>query len=318
MSKRPAPILVVAGPTGVGKSEVTVIVAEAERGEIISADSRQVYRGLVIGTAAPDTGLLRRIPHHLVNIRDPREPWSAGAFANEAAMLITEIRSRGIRPIVVGGSGLYLRALTEGLFEEPPVDAEQRSIVRQRLQARQQQEGLTALYEELCDRDPAWAAGVPATDSQRIIRGLEAYELHGTPLSELQERGRSDPPIEADWCVVLLERERKNLYQRLDDRVEWMLDSGWLGEARSLFSAGVPANAPGLTGLGYDCLYQHLQGTISLDEAVTTIQRQHRNYAKRQITWFRSMRKAHRLRVTPEESVEETAKRILETWSASG
>jgi tRNA dimethylallyltransferase len=317
MGKRSKPILVVAGPTGVGKSRVAVIVAEAHRGEIISADSRQVYRGLVIGTAAPDADLLSRIPHHLVNIRPPVEPWSAGTFAVEAAGLIEDIRSRGTQPIVVGGSGLYLRALTEGLFEEPPVDAEQRDMIRQRLRARQQKEGLAVLYQELRDRDPAWATGIPATDSQRILRGLEAYELHGTPLSELQERGRSDPPIEADWCVVLLERDRRDLYRRLDRRVERMLDAGWLGEARSLLSARVPASAPGLTGLGYDLLFQHLQGTISFDDAVTMIQKQHRNYAKRQITWFRSMGEAHRLHLAPEEGADETAKRILETWAAA-
>ena len=294
-----------------------MVVAEAERGEIISADSRQIYRGLVIGTAAPDADLLSRIPHHLVNIRDPREPWSAGAFAVEAAGLIGEIRSRGAEPIVVGGSGLYLRALTEGLFEEPPVDAEQREMVRERLRARQQREGLAPLYEELRERDPAWAAAIPATDSQRILRGLEVFELHGTPLSELQERERSDPPLEADWCLILLQRDRRDLYRRLDGRVERMLDAGWLGEAGSLLSAGVPASVPGLTGLGYDLLFQHLQGRIPLDEAVAAVQQQHRNYAKRQITWFRSMKQAHRLQVAPEESAQETAERIIEIWTAA-
>lgn len=313
MIKSSPPILIIAGPTGVGKSEAAVIVAEELAGEIISADSRQVYRGVVIGTAAPGSELQKRIPHHLVNVRDPRETWSAGDFAEEAARCITGILKRKKQPIVVGGSGFYIRALTEGLFEASPVDKSAKRRVRDRLRRRLQKEGSHALYEDLLTKDPEWARSIAETDSQRVLRGLEIYELHGVPLSELQRAGETGPPVEATWCTVLLEREREDLYRRINARVEKLLDSGWLGEARSLKSAGIPMEAPGLSGLGYDLLFQHLQGSLSYDDTVNRISQEHRNYAKRQMTWFRSLT-AERIFLNREDGPEEAAARILQVW----
>lgn len=305
-------IPVIAGPTGVGKSRAAVAVAETRGSEIISADSRQVYRGLEIGTAAPGPELRRRVRHHLVGVLEPAEPWSSGAFAVQAATLIGEIRARGAEPMVVGGSGLYIRALSEGLFEEPEVAPELRAEVRSQLRSRLEAEGPEALYEELGRRDPAWAAAIKPTDSQRIVRGLEALHLYGVPLSELLQRGRPGPPVEAKWCVVLLERERRDLYERIERRVDRMIASGWVEEARALRSAGVPSDAPGLSGLGYNHLYRHLDGEIGLEAAVAAIRRDHRRYAKRQLTWFRSLKGAHRVHLAPSDGAEEAAGRILE------
>ncbi len=304
-------IPVITGPTGVGKSRAAVLVAERRGAEIISADSRQIYRGLEIGTAAPDEELRRRIPHHMVGLLDPSEPWSSGTFARQAIGLIEEIGGRGAAPIVTGGSGFYIRALTEGLFQEPEIEPKLRETTRETLRGRLEDEGQAALYAELELRDPAWAASIEPTDTQRLVRGLESLELYGVPLSELQ-KGEPRPPLEVDWRIILLERDRQDLYSRINQRVERMLEAGWVAEARKLLEAGVPAKAPGLTGLGYDRLYDHLGGLLELEDAVSAIQQEHRNYAKRQLTWFRSLEGATLVHLDPEEGPDETAQRITQ------
>lgn len=315
MGKTLPRIPIIAGATGTGKSEAAVIVAEGLEGEIVSADSRQVYRGVVIGTAAPGPDLQERIPHHLINVRDPREKWSAGEFADEAARCIGSIFERGNLPLVVGGSGFYIRALTEGLFEEPPVNDAERRRVDNHLRRRIEREGSRVLHSELAGVDPEWAASIPETDSQRIVRGLAVYELHGISLTELQKTGKKEPPFKAEWSVILLERDREDLYRRLNGRVVRLLDTGWLREARSLKSAGISGDAPGLSGLGYNLLFEHLEGRVSYDEAVERIQQEHRNYAKRQITWFKSL-DAQRVRLEPADGPEAAAARILAVWNA--
>ena len=310
-------IPVVAGPTGVGKTEACVTVAERIGAEIISADSRQVYRGLAVGTAAPSPLQSSRVPHHLIGVLDPQETWSAGAFARQAAGIIGEVRARGKRVMVVGGSGFYLRAFTEGLFEEPDTDAETRRRVRHRLQRRLDEEGLETLFRELLERDPGWAAALEPTDTQRVLRGLEAFELHGKPLSELQRTADKDPPLAADWRVVVLMRERSDLYRRLDARVSRMLEAGWLREAEELRVRGVPADAPGLSGLGYAELYDNLDGARPLDEAAERIRREHRRYANRQMTWFRSLTDARFVHLKEEDGPRETATMILNTLGES-
>ncbi len=306
-------VLIIAGPTGVGKTEAAVIVAEELAGEVISADSRQVYRGLEIGTAAPGSDLTERVPHHLVSVRDPRLSWSAGEFASEAVACLKEIVERSRLPIVVGGSGFYIRALTDGLFEEPPVDPEERERVRAGLLDRLAREGVEALWTELAIIDPRWAERIPATDTQRVIRGLEVFELHGVPLSQLQQSRGSMPLFEADWRQVLIERDRSDLYRMLNERVVSLLDSGWLEEAATLRSEGIPVDAPGLTGLGYDLLYRHLDGELSREEAVERIRQEHRNYAKRQLTWFRTL-DARRIVLGSGDGPEQTAAKILACW----
>ncbi len=310
----PPAVLLITGPTGVGKSEAAVLVAERLDGEIVSADSRQVYRGLAIGTAAPPPALLARIPHHLVGVLEVEEPWSAGAFAFRAGALIEAIRGRGRQPMVVGGSGLYLKALTEGLFLEPASDPRRRRRVRAGLQQRLREEGIAALRAELAARDPDWAGSVPATDTQRILRGLEVLEVHGIPLSSLQAGGTSPAPIEARWCRIVLERERGDLYRRIEERVDGLLEAGWLEEARVLRQAGVSPGVPGLTGLGYARLFDVLAGEITLDEARREIRREHRNFAKRQLTWFRPLPDVVRLKLRAGDGPTETAAAVLRAW----
>jgi tRNA dimethylallyltransferase len=312
----PPAVLLVTGPTGVGKSEAAVLVAERLGGEIVSADSRQVYRGLAIGTAAPAPALLARIPHHLVGVLEVEETWSAGAFAARAGELIEAIRGRGRQPMVVGGSGLYLKALTEGLFVEPASDPRRRRRVRVELQRRLREEGIVPLRAELAARDPDWAGSVSATDTQRILRGLEVLALHGVPLSSLQAGGAVPVPVSARWCRLVLERERGDLYRRIEDRVDALLEAGWLEEARVLLEAGVPADAPGLTGLGYTRLFGVLAGDITLDEARRAIRQEHRNFAKRQLTWFRPLRDVVRLKLQPGDGPVETAAAVLRAWES--
>ena len=313
MGKNLPDILIIAGPTGVGKSSAAVKAAEELNGEIISADSRQIYRGLIIGTAAPSPELQHKIPHHLLNVLDPREVWSAGAFADEAAVIIEDILVRKLLPIVVGGSGFYIKALTGGLFREPETDPAERQKIRADLQKRLEKEGIQALHSDLAICDPEWAQQVSDTDTQRILRGMEVFALYGKPLTLLQTENQAPPQVHANWCTLLLERERKDLYARLNRRVDKMLDEGWLGEAKSLMMARVPADAPGLTGLGYDLLFEHLSGRVSLDEAVDGICREHRNYAKRQLSWFRNIA-AHRIHLDRDDGSHETASRIVDAW----
>jgi tRNA dimethylallyltransferase len=310
----PPAVLLITGPTGVGKSEAAVRVAERLDGEIISADSRQVYRGLAIGTAAPSPALLARIPHHLVGVLAVEEPWSAGAFALRAGALIETIREQGRQPMVVGGSGLYLKALTEGLFLEPVSDPRRRRQVRTALQRRLREEGIAALRAELVARDPDWAASVPATDTQRILRGLEVLAVHGVSLSSLLAGGTAPAPVDARWCRIVLERERSDLYRRIEERVDGLLEAGWLEEARALRQAGVDPAAPGLTGLGYVRLFEVLAGESTLEEARRTIRREHRNFAKRQLTWFRPLRDVVRLKLRAEDGPTETAAAVLRAW----
>jgi len=310
-------IFIIAGPTGVGKTGAAVLVAEELGAEIISADSRQIYRGLEIGTAAPAAPLLARIPHHLVAGRDPRESWSAGEFAREAADLAAEIVSRARHPLLVGGSGFYLQALTNGIFAEPDVDPEQRAAVRKRLRDRCAREGPEVLHAELGRVDPAWAAAIAPTDSQRIVRGLEVWETHGRPLSDLQSHQADGPPLEAEFRSVLLVRDRADLYARIDRRVQEQLDRGWLDEARHLRQEGIPPDAPGLSGLGYDILFAHLDSELTLEEARERIRQEHRHYAKRQLTWFRRF-EAIRIPLTPEDGPSETAGKILTAWTPPG
>jgi len=309
------PIAIVTGPTGVGKTEACLVVAESIGAEIVSADSRQVYRGMEIGTAAPTTAQRDRVPHHLIGILDPREPWSAGTFGGQAADAIADIRDRGLRPLVVGGSGFYLRALTEGLFDEPDVDPETRQKGRHALQTQMEAVGLESLWRELQEVDPRWASDIEPTDTQRIMRGLEAYRLHGRPLSELQQEGNARAPIEADWRIILLTREREDLYRRIDERVGRMMGAGWLDEAQRLREAGIPADAPGLTGLGYAQLYAHLEGDLSIEEAIAGIRAEHRHYAKRQLTWFRSLPGVRRVHLGKDDGARDTSSMILDALS---
>ncbi|HEU4726221.1 MAG TPA: tRNA (adenosine(37)-N6)-dimethylallyltransferase MiaA [Candidatus Eisenbacteria bacterium] len=276
---RPLPIVLL-GPTAAGKSEIALHLAPLVGGEIVGADSRQIYRGLEIGTAAPSAEDRARVPHHLAAFLPPDEIYSAGRYAREARELLESFDARGVRPIVVGGSGLYIRALVGGLFTGPERD----QGIRLELQARLERDGLDALREELKRVDPdSWARILPG-DSVRVIRAIEVHRLTGAPISRLwREAARAPLPVRRYG----IRWERPALSVRIADRIQDQLRRGFLEETRALLAQGLRPDAPGLHTLGYRELVTHLTGRTSLEEAVNTIALRTRQLAKRQETWFR-------------------------------
>jgi tRNA dimethylallyltransferase len=276
------PILAIVGPTATGKSELGMALAEELGGEIVSADSLQVYRGFDIGTAKPGPADRQRVPHHLIDALEPHEVYSAGEFARRAQDAIAGIQARGRLPVVVGGSGLYLRALFEGISPLPPGDPGIRDELRARLTA----EGLPALREELVRLDPKTAARLMAGDTQRVLRALEVARVTGRPLSAwLEEQPFGIQRIAA--VRVGLTLPRGILYDRIAGRVAWMLEAGWIGEVAGLLQRGLSPRLPAFQAIGYRQLVRHLEGDGSLEQAVAGIVRETRRFAKRQETWFR-------------------------------
>ena len=272
------PFLVLTGPTAVGKTTLSLDIAERLGAEIISVDSRQIYRELTIGTAKPGAEELARVPHHFIDELDLGSPFSAGAFARQAYARIRDILSRGRVPLMVGGSTLYLHALQFGLADIPPVPSD----VRARLEERILKEGAEVLFAELQQRDPVTVATLDPTKTQRLIRALEVLYATGRPLSAYLAE-QQPPPFR--FKVVVLTRDRAALYDRIDQRVDAMLDRGLLDEVRGLLHRDPSLNA--LQTIGYQEPLAYLRGEIAYDEMVRLIKRNTRRYAKRQWTWFR-------------------------------
>ncbi len=280
-------VVVLAGPTAVGKTAAALELAEAVGAEIVNADSMQVYRELDIGTAKPTPAERARVRHHLVDVAAPDAPYDAARYAQEARAVIADLHRRRVRPLVVGGTGLYIKALLGGLFRQGGSVQE----VRRRLAQELADRGLTGLRERLASLDPATARRLAPGDTYRILRALEVVEATGRPLSALHAAHRfQDRPYEAMILGLVLPREE--LYRRIDDRVEAMLAAGWLEEVRGLLKRYPPEIKP-LKALGYRHLVAVLQGRLSLSEAVGQIQRETRRYAKRQLTWFRADPEMH-------------------------
>ena len=280
-------VLVLAGPTGAGKTEWAVRVAESAPVEIVSVDSALVYRGLDIGTAKPAPELRQRIPHHLIDIRDPAESYSAGEFVHDATAIIRDIHARGKVPLLVGGTMLYFRALLHGLAPLPQASAE----LRRTLDERAAVEGWPALHAELARVDPAAAARIHPNDPQRIQRALEVYYATGRPISELQAATRS--PLAGarlrKWALV--PADRSSLHRRLERRFHNMLELGFLEEVVRLRERGdLTAHHPAIRAVGYRQLWAHLAGECTLAEAVRDGIAATRQLAKRQLTWLRADR----------------------------
>jgi len=275
------PFLTIVGPTAVGKTEISLEVADRLNAEIISSDSRQVYRELTIGTAKPSPEAQSRVPHHFIGERNLQEPFSAGTYAEEAHDRIRDVLDRGHVPIVVGGATLYIHALQYGLADVPDVDDEVRAWLEERLE----QEGPEPLYEELKEVDPTQAEKADPTKTQRVIRALEVYHGTGMPLTHYHEN-QPDPPF--TFTTVVLNRDREVLYDRINRRVDHMLERGLLDEVREVMEIeGVQLDEPPLSTIGYREPIRHLRGEIEYDEMVRLIKRNTRRYAKRQLTWFR-------------------------------
>ncbi len=277
--QRKVPILV--GPTGVGKTEIALELADLLGAEIVSADSRQIYRYLDIGTAKPPPQALQRIPHHFIDILNPGEDYNAGFFARDARRVIAEIFARGRLPLVVGGSGLYVRALVDGFYDSEVRDP----AVKRALHERARREGAPQLHRELASVDPETAARLHPNDTQRIVRALEVYTLTGKPFSELLHSG--NVPAEFQPIFVGLTRHRKELYDRIEARVDKMLEQGLVQEVRRLQEKGYGPHLNALQTVGYQEVFRYLAGDLTEAEMVAEIKKNTRRYAKRQLTWFR-------------------------------
>lgn len=277
-------VLVLVGATASGKTATVLELARWVPLEVISADSRQIYRYLDIGTAKPSRQERQRVPHHCVDICNPDQTYSAGEFAALARQLIPEIWSRGALPCVVGGSGFYIHALCYGLFEQPPLPMLQ--VLRQELAQRLQREGREALYAELQRVDPVLAARYSDRNPRRILRALEFYYATGMPLSQAHELYRLPaPPFCFLWVGIQWERGR--LYERINQRAAWMWRNGIVEETACVLARGYAPDAPGLATHGYKECVAYLQGKLSAAEALRQMQQRTRQYAKRQLTWFR-------------------------------
>ncbi len=276
-------IVIIAGPTASGKSSLGVELALSLGGEIINADSMQVYRGMDVGTAKPTLEEQKGIPHHLLDVVDPDEDFSAATFRSMALALVREICSRGKICLVVGGTGLYIKALLGGLFRSPPADPR----LRETLRLECDNHGSTRLYERLKLLDPESASRVHPNDKVRIIRSLEIIHLTNRRPSELsREHGFRDRALGA--LKLCLKINREELYHRINRRSAAMLRAGLVGETESLLSKGYSPELKPMKSIGYRHIVKYLEGTWSLAEATRNLQRDTRRYAKRQLTWFRA------------------------------
>jgi tRNA dimethylallyltransferase len=308
----PGPVVLI-GPTAVGKSRVALALAERFGGEIVNADALQAYRGLDVGTAKPSLEEQARVPHHLIDILDPDERYSAGEFARRARLAIADIESRGRVALVVGGSGLYVRALCEGISPVPPGD----EAVRARLRERLQQEGLAVLRQELSAVDPASAARLEPGDTQRILRALEVHRVSGLPLTHWIERQPFGVhPLSA--LRIGLTLPRTILYDRIQCRVHAMLDRGWVREVEVLLSQGVEASCPAFQAIGYRQIVHYLVGASSREEIAEEIIAATRRFAKRQETWFRKEQRVTWFECSDSDATTDKVGAYIERYCAGG
>lgn len=272
--------LFLVGPTASGKSEIAFELAQRVQGEIISADSMQVYRGVPLLTQQPSLRCQERVPHHCIAVRDPAEAWSAAAFRAAALPLIDEIRRRGRVPLIIGGTGLYVRALLDGLCEAPSAQP----LVRERLLGETRTLGAGAVHARLAAVDPVAAGRIHPHDVRRIIRALEVYEVTGEPLSRRWER-QSPGAFPYRFMMLGLDRPRPELHARINARVERMFAEGVVDEVRAL--AAAPLSHVARQMLGLLVILEHLAGRLSREDTVALVQQHTRQYARRQLIWFR-------------------------------
>lgn len=285
------PILAIVGPTASGKTALALETAKDCDGEIISVDSRQVYEELTVGTAKPQgrwkdgVYVVDGIPHHLMDFLDPAESFSAANFAEQAQGKIDEIEQRRKVPILVGGTGFYFRSFLEGLAPMPPAN----EAVRDELRGLAEQKGRPWLHAELQRVDPEAAKKIPANNIHRVIRALEVFRVTGRPISAWHEEHQAaTKPTQRAFKVIGLDPGREELTKRIQRRSEDMVSSGIIEETQALLSKGLPENCPGLSGLGYPQVIQFLKGQLSKAELIQSLVTATRQYAKRQMTWFRN------------------------------
>jgi tRNA dimethylallyltransferase len=282
------PLVAIVGPTASGKSSLGIFLAREFSGEVIACDSTQLYRGFDIGTAKPPIADRQTIPHHLLDILEPSDSSTAGGYRERAVSVLADLRARRRLPILTVGTGLYLRALLEGLADLPQRSEE----IRERLRASATEHGQGHLHKMLGHLDSQAAKQIASADEQKLIRAIEICLLTGRPLTEVHCAGRT--PL-TGWRVVKigLKPPREALLQRIRERAETMLEAGWLDEVRRLVASGLPEDAKPFDFIGYRELRSHLRGELTFEQARVAIQQGTRQYAKRQMTWFRRESNVH-------------------------
>jgi len=276
-------VVVVCGPTGIGKTRTAIDLSRRFGGEIVGADSMQIYRSMDIGTAKPTAAEQACVTHHMVDVVDPDVPYDAARYARDAGKVVRDLHQRGLVPVVAGGTGLYIKALIYGLFDSRPPDPEYRRQLEQAADVH----GTAYLHARLTDCDPAAAAGIHKNDRFRIIRALETFRATGRPISALQQEHRFTRPRFAAFKIGLT-MPRQALYERIDRRVDQMVAEGLLEEVRSLLDRGYPAGLKSMQSIGYRHMADYLQGSVPWKETLRLLKRDTRRYAKRQFTWFRA------------------------------
>ena len=301
-------LLVITGPTATGKTALGVALAGLLDGEVISADSMQIYRGMDIGTAKPTVDEMKGVPHHMLDVADPRENFSAAKYADMAAQCVEDIRARGKTPIIVGGTGLYIDGLLRGTdYAAAPSDP----ALRQAIEGEYDAMGGEAFRQKLAAVDPARAALLHPRDKKRLVRAWEVYALTGESITTHDERSRAARPRYEAFTVALDFARREDLYERIDRRARAMFDLGRVEEVRALLNAGVGPDTTAMQAIGYKEVAAYLSGECTLDEAIDAVCRASRRYAKRQLTWLRGREGVRWLRW--ENQPDMSAARLLST-----
>ena len=277
-------IAVITGPTATGKTALGVILAQALNGEVVSADSMQLYRHMDIGTAKPTDSEMQGVPHHMLDVAEPWENYSAGRYVQAASACVDDILARGRLPVVVGGTGLYIDALIAGtVFAAAPSDVQ----LRTRLNDEYDSLGGDSFRAKLAQVDPLRAEKLHPGDKKRLVRAMEVYLLTGRTITEHDNATKALPPRYDAAKIALTFRDRQRLYDRIDRRVDEMCARGLTDEVRALIAAGVPRSCTAMQAIGYKEILRALDGELTMDEAVALIKRESRRYAKRQLTWLR-------------------------------
>jgi len=303
-------VLCIIGPTASGKTSVALDVAKSLDAEVISADSRQVYKYLDIGTAKPSIEQRRQVRHYFIDELDPGEDFNAGEFGKRGRAIIEDIFRRKKVPLVVGGSGLYVQSLIDGFFEGPPRDEE----IRERLYRQLEEGGVEALLQKLKRVDPVSANKMLPSNTRRIIRALEVHEITGSPISALQEQKAE---ITFTPLLVGLSWDRKLLYARINERVDSMLKAGLIEEVKKLKKMGYTERLNSLQTVGYQEAFRYLSGEIDYDTMVELIKRNSRRFAKRQLTWFRRDKRIHWIPMRDESDFPTIAQEIVKLYRSA-
>ncbi|SHF04165.1 tRNA dimethylallyltransferase [Caldanaerobius fijiensis DSM 17918] len=302
------PLIVIVGPTAVGKTEISIDIALRLNGEIVSADSMQIYKYMDIGTAKPTIEERKGVPHFMIDIITPDQEFSVALYKEMASKIIKEIHERGHMPILTGGTGLYVNSIINIMDFSSTADWR----LREELKEQAKMYGNEYLYNKLREIDPITSARLHPNDIRRIIRALEVYKLTGKPISYYQLTTQNRPNPDYDVLMIGLTMDREKLYNRIEARVDKMIRAGLVDEVRWLCEKGYKDNMIAMQGLGYKEIIRYLDGQCTLEEAINTLKRNTRRYAKRQLTWFRRDKRIHWIYVDQFSSKEEIIKNILE------